>query len=189
MRLGVNDDTRALECALAIEAGGATELVVHARTKQDAYRPPAYWERIADIGRVVRLPLVANGEIWSVEDAWRCRQVSGCQNLMLGRGMVANPGLATAVRALDAQGDPAQVETSVSWETLQPLLLDFWRLVCARLERRQQTGRLKQWLSFLRRVYPQAQTAYLAIRTYHDPADVDRWLLAQGACLAKRELQ
>ncbi len=180
MRLGLNDDTRAQECALAIEAGGASELVVHARTKLDAYRPPAYWERIADIGRVVRLPLVANGEIWTVADALRCREVSGCQRLMLGRGMVADPGLARAIRAADAQQGPYQVATPVNWALLQPLILDFWRLVCTHLERRQQTGRLKQWLNFLRRVYPQAQTAYMAVRTYHDPADVDRWLLAQG---------
>ncbi len=176
MRLGVNDDTRALECALAIEAGGASELVVHARTKQDAYRPPAYWERIADIGQVVRLPLIANGEIWSATDALRCRELSGCQHLMLGRGMVANPGLAAAIRALDAPGDAAAIAIPLSWNALQALIRDFWRLVCSRLERRQQTGRLKQWLKFLQRVYPQAQTAYQAIRTYHDPADVDRWL-------------
>jgi tRNA-dihydrouridine synthase C len=175
MRLGLNDDTRAEECALAIEAGGASELVVHARTKQDAYRPPAYWERIADIGRVVRLPLVANGEIWSVEDAVRCREVSGCQRLMLGRGMVANPGLALAILADDAQRDGDQRALAMTWEQLQPMLLDFWRLVCLHMERRQQTGRLKQWLNFLRRVYPQAEVAYQAVRIWHDPADVDRW--------------
>jgi tRNA-dihydrouridine synthase C len=180
MRLGLNDDTRALECALAIEAGGASELVVHARTKRDAYRPPAYWERIADIGQVARLPLVANGEIWTVEDALRCRELSGCQHLMLGRGMVADPGLALAIRAADTPQTRNQIVTPVSWERLQPLIRDFWQLVGSHLERRQQTGRLKQWLKFLRQVYPQAQTAYLAVRTYHDPADVDRWLLTQA---------
>ncbi|MGH8803715.1 MAG: tRNA dihydrouridine synthase, partial [Polaromonas sp.] len=84
MRLGFNDDSRALECALAIAGGGADELVVHARTKAQAYKPPAYWERIADIRAAVRIPVVANGEIWTVEDARRCRQASGCDMLMLG---------------------------------------------------------------------------------------------------------
>src|ERR1700710_1212059 len=42
MRLGFNDDTRALECAHAIVDAGADELVVHARPKADGYRPPAY---------------------------------------------------------------------------------------------------------------------------------------------------
>lgn len=104
MRLGFNDDHRAEDNALAIEAAGASEIVVHARTKAHGYRPPAYWDRIADLRREVKLPLVANGEIWTVEDALRCQQASGCTSLMLGRGMVADPGLALAIRAALAQG-------------------------------------------------------------------------------------
>ena len=49
MRLGFHDDAQAEDCARAIAEGGADELVVHARTKADGYRPPAYWERIADV--------------------------------------------------------------------------------------------------------------------------------------------
>lgn len=177
MRLGLHDDRRAEACALAIEAGGASELVVHARTKAHGYRPPAYWERIADIRQVVRLPLVANGEIWTVADALRCQQASGCQSLMLGRGMVANPALARSIRAAMA-GDAASAE--LSWPQLMTLIAEFWRLVCAHLERDQQTGRLKQWLNLLRRVYPQAQTAFAEVRTFHDPADVARWFRAQA---------
>lgn len=177
MRLGFNDDSRAVECALAIEGGGADELVVHARTKADAYCPPAYWERIADIRAQVRLPVVANGEIWTVQDAMRCRELSGCNSLMLGRGIVTDPGLALAIRAGTASGAE---QPMVSWETLLPLIADFWRLVSTRLERRQQAGRLKQWLNFLRRRYPEAEVAYIALRTFSDPAMIDQWLMAAG---------
>lgn len=187
MRLGLNDDTRAEECALAIEAAGASELVVHARTKVDAYRPPAYWERVGDIRRVVKLPLVANGEIWNVADAQACRVASGCNALMLGRGMVANPALALSILAAES-GMPGQAITEISdapghlpplmlsWEQLQPLIVDFWHMVCTTMERRQQTGRLKQWLHFLQRSYPQAQAAFAAVRSFHDPAEVDQWM-------------
>jgi tRNA-dihydrouridine synthase C len=106
MRLGFNDDHRAEDCALAIEAAGASEIVVHARTKAHGYRPPAYWERIADLRREVKLPLVANGEIWTVDDARRAQAASGCTSLMLGRGMVADPGLALAIRAALSPGEP-----------------------------------------------------------------------------------
>ena len=99
MRLGLNDDSRAQECALAIKAGGASELVVHARTKVDAYRPPAYSERIDDIRAAVRIQVVANGDIGSVQDALRCRVISGCDCLTPGRGMVTDPGLARAIKA------------------------------------------------------------------------------------------
>ena len=178
MRLGLHDDSRAVECALAIESGGASELVVHARTKADAYRPPAYWERIADIRTAVCIPVVANGDIWNVQDALRCREVSGCDSLMLGRGMVTDPGLALAIRAATTKCGP--MNSAVSWQTLLPLIADFWHLVCARLERRQQAGRLKQWLNFLRRQYPEAEHAYMTLRTISDPAAIDRWLASTG---------
>ncbi len=178
MRLGFNDDTRAEECALAIQSGGADELVVHARTKADGYRPPAYWERIADIKAAVRIPVVANGEIWSVADAVRCREVSGCQMLMIGRGMVTQPGLGLAI---SAHGLGAVATSPLTWEALLPHIAEFWRLVCSTLERRQRAGRLKQWLNFLRRHYPEAELAYMALRTIHDLSMVDAWLTSQIA--------
>lgn len=173
MRLGYYDDSRAVECALAIAEGGAEELVVHARTKAQAYRPPAYWERIADIRAAVRIPVVANGDIWTVDDARRCREASGCDMLMLGRGAVSDPGLALAIKAdLLVTADIAPI----GWPALVPLLDDFWRLVCARLDLRSRAGRLKQWLNFLRRRFPEAEAAYQQIKGITDPALIDAWL-------------
>ena len=181
MRLGFNDASRAVECAQAIALGGASELVVHARTKADAYRPPAYWERVNDIRLSVAIPVVANGEIWTVDDAKRCRQAAGGSALMLGRGMVVDPGLALAIRQADAGVDaPTNADPAlVTWQQLLPLIGVFWHLVCTRLERRQQAGRLKQWLNFLRRRYPQAEAAYQELRVTHDPAVVSQWLARQ----------
>ena len=182
MRLGFNDDSRAVECALAIAGAGADELVVHARTKADAYRPPAYWHRIADIRAAVNIPVVANGEIWNVQDAAQARELSGCHMLMLGRGMVTDPGLALAIRHAvaheAADGLPVKVLPApfVAWQDLLPLIADFWHLVCSRLEPRQQAGRLKQWLNFLRRRYPEAEAAYMALRTVNDAAAIDAWM-------------
>ncbi len=184
MRLGFNDDLRAVECAQALVDGGAEELVVHARTKADAYRPPAYWERVNDIRLAVPVPVVANGEIWTVQDAVQCQQASGCQDLMLGRGIVTDPGLAWAIRHSHAAGNDTDAVDAqapqVNWQTLKPLIGAFWVLVCGRLEVRQQAGRLKQWLNFLRRRYPEAETAYMALRTLHDPVLVARWLAQEG---------
>ncbi len=183
MRLGFHDDSRAVDCAQALADGGATELVVHARTRADAYRPPAYWERVNDIRLAVRIPVVANGEIWTVTDARLCRQASGCSDVMVGRGMVVDPGLALAIQE-DACGtaiDPTHTpQHRVSWQALQPLLGQFWVLVCGRLERKQQAGRLKQWLNFLRRHYPQAQAAYLELRVHDDPVLIGQWMVQQG---------
>jgi tRNA-dihydrouridine synthase C len=174
MRLGFNDDSTAEECALALEAGGASEIVVHARTKADAYRPPAYWHRIADIKAKVKTPLVANGEIWNVQDALNARAESGCFDLMLGRGIVTNPGLGWAIKAHDA-GSNAQIQTT-NWDDVARQMRTFWTLVGGHVTPRHQAGRLKQWLNFLRRHYPQAQLAYEQLRTINDPALVNAWL-------------
>jgi tRNA-dihydrouridine synthase C len=64
----------------------------------------------------------------------------------------------------------------IDWETLLPLIGDFWQLVRTRLDRKKQAGRLKQWLNFMRQRYPQAHSAYLELRTVNDPAEIDRWM-------------
>jgi tRNA-dihydrouridine synthase C len=179
MRLGYNDDSRAEECALAIEAAGASDLVVHARTKAHGYRPPAYWERIADLRQHVRMPVVANGEIWTLADALRCREVSGCDRLMIGRGMVADPGLALAIAQHDAMTEGA-ASGAVTWVHIVGLMRLFWQGIALRVAPRHRAGRLKQWLNYLRRVYPEAQDAFDQLRLLHDPAKIDLWLAAQA---------
>ncbi|MFT3777618.1 MAG: tRNA-dihydrouridine synthase [Ottowia sp.] len=181
MRLGYDDHARMLDCAQAIEAGGAAELAVHARTKAHGYRPPAYWEHVAEVRGHVRLPVIANGDIWTAEDAARCRAVTGCDALMLGRGMVRRPGLALAIRrGGDAgDGDPAADHALLAapWARLVPLLADFWADVCSRVERRHRAGRLKQWLNYLRLAYPEAQRAFDALRAVNDADAIGAWVL------------
>ncbi len=172
MRLGNQDDSRMIDCARAIESAGAAELVVHARTKLHGYKPPAYWDQIAKIRAAVNLPVIANGEIWNVADALRCRAESGCQALMLGRGMVANPGLALAIRSPN--------DAPVAWSALMPLLRLYWQRLATHVEPRHRAGRLKQWLNLLRRQYPQGQQAYESVRTTNDPAEVALRLFGPG---------
>lgn len=178
MRLGYNDDSRAEECASAIEAAGASDLVVHARTKAHGYRPPAYWDRIADLRQRVRMPMVANGEIWTLADALRCRDVTGCDRIMIGRGMVADPGLALAIAQHDA-ASTGVTASAVTWGQIVGLMRLFWQGIALRVAPRHRAGRLKQWLNFLRRVYPEAQEAFEQLRLLHDPAKIDQWLAAQ----------
>ena len=175
MRLGYLDDALAVDCALAIANGGASEVVVHARTKAQAYRPPAYWERIADIRAAVHIPVVANGEIWTVDDARRCREASGCSMLMIGRGAVVDPGLGLAIQA-DMTGKALD---AVNWPGLIPLITDFWHIVCTRLDSKSRAGRLKQWLNFLRRRFPEAEVAYQVLKRVNDPAVISDWLVKE----------
>lgn len=163
MRLGVSGDSRAAECARAIAEAGACELVIHARTRDQGYRPPAYWARIAEVRAVVPgLSIVANGEIWTVADARRCQAESGCDTLMLGRGQVADPGLALAILSDGRQG--------MAWSAVLHLLRDFWERVGLQFEPRHRAGRLKQWLQLLRQRHPEAAEAHTRLRTVNDPA-------------------
>lgn len=166
MRLGTRDHSRMLANAQAVQDGGAAELVVHARTRDDGYRPPAHWARIADIRRHVALPVVANGEVWTVDDARRCLADSGCDALMLGRGIVADPALALALR-----GQP-----HAGWPALQPLLLRFWQALDPLVAPRHRPGRLKQWLNLLRRRHAPAQALFDQVRALADPGQVERLL-------------
>jgi tRNA-dihydrouridine synthase C len=165
MRLGYLDDSKTLDCALAMVESGASELVIHARTKADGYKPPAYWDRIAKVRAAVKVPVFANGEIWTAADAANCRAQSQCEDLMLGRGMVADPGLALAIRASAASAAAAPL----AWAQLLPLMAIFWGQVRRNVATRHQAGRLKQWLHYLRRPYPEAEEAYSRVRTINDP--------------------
>ncbi len=173
MRLGFHDDSLAEACAQAIAEGGACELVVHGRTKAHGYRPPAYWDRIGHIREAVKIPVIANGEIWNLHDALRCQQESGCDALMLGRGMVADPGLALAIRAHGLGQSEAH---ELPWHTLAPLLKVYWDLVATHVVAKYRAGRIKQWLNFLRRRYPEAEQAYQELRQMTDSRMIEAWL-------------
>jgi len=122
---------------------------------------------------------VANGEIWTVADALRCREVTGCNDLMIGRGMVNNPGLALEIKFHDAQTQGlslADMPKKFTWEQLQPLLCVFWQRMSMHVAPRHRAGRLKQWLNYLRRHYPEAQQAFDTLRLVNDPAVMAVWV-------------
>ena len=167
MRLGNRDESRMIACAQAIADAGAGELVVHARTRVDGYRPPAYWDRVAHIRAAVAIEVVVNGEVWSLDDAQRYLTESSCNALMLGRGLVSDPGLALALRGA---AEP-------TWDELLALVHLYGQLIAPRVAARHRGGRIKQWLNMLRRRHPQAQAAYDAVRTLRDADDILRHLL------------
>ncbi|MDD5034341.1 MAG: tRNA-dihydrouridine synthase [Methylococcaceae bacterium] len=168
MRLGYEDKSLAIDCAQAMEAGGASELVVHARTKTEGYRPPAHWEWIARIQAAVQVPVIANGEIWSLADYRRCREFGGVKVVMLGRGMVAKPALARIIK----EGEGAALQ----WPELQRLLGEFWQLLAQRLQAKPRCGRIKQWLNYLRMAYPEAEALFREVRTLTDSDEMEQIL-------------
>ena len=180
MRLGTHDKAKALDCAQALEAGGVVALVVHARTRAEGYKAPAHWEWVARIRDVVNIPVTANGEVWSTDDYLRCRSVSGSQDVMIGRGAVADPFLARRICALGTGDDGAFVDHAAEWLELLPLLADFWHQVQLRVAPRHAPGRLKLWLNWLRLTFVEAEALYMAIQALRRIDETSRMLELHG---------
>lgn len=170
MRLGYERPEESLDCAQALVEGGVAYLVVHARTKQEGYRPPAHWEWIARIQEQVSVPIYANGDIWTLEDWRRCRAISGVEHMMLGRGLVARPDLARQIQ----QAQQGETIEALDWSGIYPLVCEFWARIRQRLGTRYAPGCLKQWLGMLAWTYPEAAALFAQIRReqHCEPLDV-----------------
>ncbi|MFS8977670.1 tRNA dihydrouridine synthase [Cupriavidus necator] len=171
MRLGVSDTSLALDCATALAEGGAASIVVHARTRDHGYRPPAHWEWIARIAAAVDVPVIANGEVWTVADWERCRAVSGCADVMIGRGAVSDPFLAMRIRGLMDSAPSAE-----EWPLVLRQISAYLKKLHARIASCHEHGRVKLWLSYLKRTWPQAAELHAAIRRMQDSLEIQRVL-------------
>jgi len=99
LRLGWDSIDSIDENAAMAAEGGASWITIHGRTRRAGYAPPIFWRPIGRVREALGIPVVANGDIWSIEDFRRCRDETGCIHVMLGRGALANPGLSHAVAA------------------------------------------------------------------------------------------
>lgn len=163
MRLGFDDKTLAIENAQAIEQAGASQLVIHARTKTEGYNPPAYWDWIGKIRQHTKIDIIANGEIWNHQDAERCRQQSNCQDIMLGRGVLALPNLARTIK----NGDQP-----MNWQAVIALLVQYSGYEMYGAKGVYYPNRVKQWLKYLSRQYPEAKALFTQVRTLRNADDI-----------------
>lgn len=166
MRLGYDDRTMGVVCGQALQDAGAAELVIHARSKVDGYKPPAYWEEIARVRDALTIPVIANGEIWTVEQYWRCREVSGCEEVMIGRGLIARPDLARQIKA----SQHGEQLAPMTWPEAVVLIDDYAAALQTRLEDRFVTGRIKQWLNYLRQGFAEAEALWPQARKIREVA-------------------
>lgn len=119
IRLGFDDAHAVYKNSEMIFKAGADWLTIHARTRNQGYKPPVFWEMIRDIKRNAPIPVVANGDIWTLGDFKRCRDITQCDHFMLGRGLLLNPLLATEITSeLGLQPQSKVQLTPEMWQNL-----------------------------------------------------------------------
>ncbi len=167
MRLGYNNQDLASDNALAIQEGGAKWVTIHARTKKDGYRPPAYWDALSPISELLTIPVIANGEIWTVEDYFFCREQSGCDNIMLGRGAMVTPDLARQIKATLGNKSIQPLE----WSSVCNLLEELYNLMLENTELKERyiAPRLKLWVKWLIPNYIEAEILFPSLKKINDP--------------------
>lgn len=165
IRLGFTDASKLDEIVSAIQSANVNQLTIHARTKQDGYRPPAYWHFIAQVRKKYNIEIFANGEVWSRDDAKNCITESQTPNLMLGRGALALPNLANVIKFDEAP---------MSWSEVSGLLIHYSSLELQGDKSFYFSSRLKQWLRYLKLQYPQADSLFNAIKTLKNKDEILR---------------
>ncbi len=165
IRLGFDDPNACLDIAQAVEAANATWLTVHCRTKTDGYRPPAYWEWIPQIKERVKTRIIANGEIWNVQDFHRCVEVTGCEDYMIGRGVMSNPFIFKQI-CQSLQNEPIQ---EMNWLAAKPLLPAFFEASTEYINDYFAVSRTKQWLRALSLKNQEAKMIFDEIKILKKP--------------------
>lgn len=165
IRLGFSDRRLAVACAQATQAGGAARLVVHGRTRDEGYRPPAHWEWIGRVRQQVSIPVVANGDIWTLEAYWKARTLSGCRDVMLGRSALADPWLAPRIRHWQLTGERLPETT---WPMRASVIKEYAHLQRQHLPDRVVVSLVKQWLAQMRQGNEEANQHFQRVKRLTD---------------------
>ncbi len=143
LRLGWESIDEVHENAAMAAEGGASWLTIHARTRAQGYQPPVHWEPIRKVRSELGLPVVANGDIFTIDDYRRCRDQTDCMHIMVGRGALANPTLPYEIAEL--MGKSSDRHHATDWKSLLSRFLH-WNEHYQMAAPSKMVARLKQWL-------------------------------------------
>lgn len=105
-----NNSINAVKVAQKIEKAGASAITIHPRTRSQGYSGQADWSIIKEVKENVSIPVIGNGDIRSCYDAKRMLDETGCDAVMIGRGLMGNPWLVKeCIEYLEKGIEPKQV--------------------------------------------------------------------------------
>jgi nifR3 family TIM-barrel protein len=134
IRSGWDDGSvNCVEVARAAEAGGASAVALHGRTRAQGYAGRARWDHVRAVKEAVRIPVLGSGDVWTAADALRMRGETGCDAVLVARGACGNPWIFRELRAAE-RGEPPP----------PPVGRDEWVEVVLRHVRLQVEHRLRQ---------------------------------------------
>ena len=149
IRLGDElNESRYLELCRIIEGEGADCLTVHARLNNEKFCRKPRWEWIAKAKNSIQIPVIANGGIFTSEDAENCLNISGADGLMIGRGAVETPWIFAEIASI--LYNVPRDKNSIS---LTSVYFRFASLLQTRFPSERRLGRLKQFTHYYARSY------------------------------------
>lgn len=135
MRLGWDDkNLNAPELARRAEAAGVQLITVHGRTRCQFYKGKADWRAIAAVKDAISVPLIANGDCKSGEDALRMLELSGADGVMIGRGAYGRPWLPGHIGHFLASGEQLNAPTGTA---LAELVVEHYEAILGHYGERQ----------------------------------------------------
>lgn len=141
MRLGWDHKNRnAVALARIFQEEGVEAITVHGRTREDLYRGHADWPRIGEVKAAVRIPVIGNGDICTVQDALDVFRIAGVDGVMAGRGVVKNPWLLLQI-GQTLRGEPVYQPTL---RQRRDHLLDYYALIQRQIPGIYALGKMKK---------------------------------------------
>ena len=122
LRAGIDSSSKnAVECALAAEEAGASLIAVHGRTRVEMYSGKADMQIIKDVKNSLHIPVIANGDVCTGEDALRVLSETGADGIMVGRAAIGNPFVFSEILAAlsGEEFSPPSLEARVETALLQ----------------------------------------------------------------------
>ena len=172
MRTGWDEETKnAPQLAKIAEDNGIKMLTVHGRTRNQFYKGNADWKFISSVKAAVGLPVIANGDITSIQGACTCLEVSNADGIMIGRGANGQPWLLSQISAFIEDGS---LLPSPQLEQQMAILLEHFDSMLSHYGNELGTRLSRKHIAWYTKGLPSSTDFRQKIFTKHDPRMVKK---------------